>query len=360
MWRKIGEIVASLVAMAVVIAYLYYASMLTTQVRKEQSVTEVVISFDKGSEKHRFATEEKIRRQIAQGGFKVEGNNIDRTDVVGIAQLIAKNSYVKDVDVYTTCTGRLYVDIEQHTPVLRLLSGGYNCYITAEGEVFRSPNGAACHTPVVTGSFRPMFKADFEGSIAGYYAKLIASEDKDVALLNKQISESKHNYRSCVERIRQLGKSRRRRFLEDDESLKLRRVGIDKEIKVEENNLAKLRAELRQLQGKKQRVLQRKARLMKSCNDILCLVSFVDQIGQDSYWNEEITQFDIRSNSLGEISMRMLPRSGDFAIEFGTLSERDVKLAKLRKFYDKGLSHIGHSYYKSIDVRFDKQVICTK
>ena len=323
-------------------------------------MTEVVISFDKGSEKHRFATEEKIRRQIAQGGFKVEGNNIDRTDVVGIAQLIARNSYVKDVDVYTTCSGRLYVDIEQHTPVLRLLSGGYNCYITAEGEVFRSPNGAACHTPVVTGSFRPIFKADFEGSIAGYYAKLIASEDKDVALLNKQISESKHSYRSCVERIRQLGKSRRRRFLEDDESLKLRRVGIDKEIKVEENNLAKLRAELRQLQGKKQRVLQRKARLMKSCNDILCLVSFVDQIGQDSYWNEEITQFDIRSNSLGEISMRMLPRSGDFAIEFGTLSERDVKLAKLRKFYDKGLSHIGHSYYKSIDVRFDKQVICTK
>ena len=89
-------------------------------------------------------------------------------------------------------------------------------------------------------------------------------------------------------------------------------------------------------------------------------MGFVDQIGQDSHWNEEITQFDIRSNSLGEISMRMLPRSGDFAIEFGTLSDRDVKLAKLRKFYDKGLSHIGHSYYKSVDVRFDKQVICTK
>ena len=47
-------------------------------------------------------------------------------------------------------------------------------------------------------------------------------------------------------------------------------------------------------------------------------------------------------------------------IEFGTLSERDVKLTKLRKFYDNGLSHIGHIYYKSIDVRFDKQVICTK
>ena len=107
-----------MVAMAVVIAYLCYASMLTTQARKEQSVTEVVISFDKGSEKHRFATVDKIRKQIAQGGFKVKGNNIDRTDVVGIAKLIAKNSYVKDVDVYTTCTGRLYVDIEQHTPVL--------------------------------------------------------------------------------------------------------------------------------------------------------------------------------------------------------------------------------------------------
>ena len=62
----------------------------------------------------------------------------------------------------------------------------------------------------------------------------------------------------------------------------------------------------------------------------------------------------------GEIALRLVPRSGDFIIEFGTLEEREAKLAKLQRFYDKGLSRIGWEHYKTIDVRYDKQVICTK
>lgn len=359
MWRKIGEILASLVAMALIIAYLCYASMLTQKVRKELCVKEIIISFDNGSERHRFATIEDISKQLARGNFNVKGKAVDRVDVLSIAQAIAKNSYVKDVDVYTTCLGNLYIEIEQHTPVLRLLSGGYNCYITASGEVFRSPSGAACHTPVVTGSFRPIFRPDFEGSIVDHYAKLIASEDKEVASLNKEISVSKQAYRSCIERMRQLEKSKRRKLFEKEESYQQRLVGIESDKKKCQQQRAQLRAEREQLQKKKQRVLQRKAKLINGRNDLLCLIGFVDQIKQDSYWGEEITQFDIRRNSLGEISLRLMPRSGDFMVEFGTLVDRDVKLAKLRKFYDDGLSHIGFSYYKTIDVRYEKQVICT-
>lgn len=359
MWRKIGEIVVSLVAMALIIAYLCYASMLTKKVRKELFIKEIVISFDNGSERHRFATTDDVRKQLARSNLNVQGTAIDCVDKLKIACEIAKNSYVKDVDVYATCLGTLYIDIEQHTPVLRMLSGGYNCYITASGEVFRSPSGAACHTPVVTGSFRPIFRPDFEGSIVDHYAKLLASEDKEVAMLNKDISVSKQAYRSCVERIRQLEKSKRRKLFEKEDSYQQRLVGIEKEKKQCQQKRAQLRAEREQLQKKKQRVLQRKAKLINGRNDLLCLIGFVDQIKQDSYWSEEITQFDIRRNSLGEISLRLMPRSGDFMVEFGTLADRDVKLAKLRKFYNEGLSHIGLSYYKTIDVRYEKQVICT-
>ena len=58
--------------------------------------------------------------------------------------------------------------------------------------------------------------------------------------------------------------------------------------------------------------------------------------------------------------MRLVPRSGNFIIEFGTLANYEEKLEKLRKFYDKGLSHIGWEHYRKVDVRYDKQVICTK
>jgi hypothetical protein len=360
MWRKIGEIVASLVAMAVVVAYLCYASMLTKEVRKELCVKEIAISFDNGSEKHRFATVADIRKQLSHGGFDVKGKVVDGVNLWQIAQLLAKNSYVKDVDVYATCSGTLYIDIEQHTPVMRLLSGGYNCYITAEGEVFRSPDGAACHTPVVTGSFRPLFRQNFEGSITDYYAKLIAAEDMEVAALNKDISKSKQEYRACAERLKQLKDDGRRKIFESEDSYQHRLAGIEQERKTTIQKSLKLRAEREQLQKKKQRVLKDKAKLINGRNDLLCLIDFVGRIREDSYWGGEITQFDIRTNSYGEISLRLLPRSGDFMVEFGTLTDRDSKLAKLQKFYDEGLSHIGLGYYKTIDVRYDKQVICTK
>ena len=66
------------------------------------------------------------------------------------------------------------------------------------------------------------------------------------------------------------------------------------------------------------------------------------------------------TTSTGEISLRLIPRSGDFIIEFGTLANSDEKLDKLHKFYDKGLSRIGWEQCKVVDVRYDKQVICTK
>ena len=66
------------------------------------------------------------------------------------------------------------------------------------------------------------------------------------------------------------------------------------------------------------------------------------------------------TTSLGDITLRLVPRSGNFIIEFGTIDNGEQKLSKLQRFYDEGLSSIGWSEYKKIDVRYDKQVICTK
>ena len=104
----------------------------------------------------------------------------------------------------------------------------------------------------------------------------------------------------------------------------------------------------------------RKKKLHKSCDDFTNLINFVTQIKNDFFWGAEIVQFVADVTATGDVALRLVPRSGNFIIEFGTLDNYKEKLSKLQRFYDKGLSYIGWSEYKTIDVRYDKQVICTK
>jgi cell division protein FtsQ len=81
-------------------------------------------------------------------------------------------------------------------------------------------------------------------------------------------------------------------------------------------------------------------------------------VNKDPFWSAEVVQIVADTTYLGEISLRMIPRSGNFEIEFGILDKCDKKLAKLHKFYEKGLPYVGWERYKVVDVRYDKQIIC--
>ena len=98
--------------------------------------------------------------------------------------------------------------------------------------------------------------------------------------------------------------------------------------------------------------------MQKRSGDFTNLINFVSKVGRDPFWSAEVVQFVADTTYMGEISLRLIPRSGNFEIVFGTLENSDDKLAKLYKFYDKGLPHVGWERYKVVDVRYDKQIIC--
>ena len=53
-------------------------------------------------------------------------------------------------------------------------------------------------------------------------------------------------------------------------------------------------------------------------------------------------------------------RSGRFAVLFGRLEDVERKFDKLLRFYRSGLSSIGWSEYRTIDIRYNDQVVCKK
>ena len=53
-------------------------------------------------------------------------------------------------------------------------------------------------------------------------------------------------------------------------------------------------------------------------------------------------------------------RSGDYKIDFGNLTEVDVKFKKLKAFYNKAFEDKTIQNYKAINLKYHNQVVCTK
>lgn len=88
-------------------------------------------------------------------------------------------------------------------------------------------------------------------------------------------------------------------------------------------------------------------------DEIFKLVRFINK---DKFWQAQIQQIDITRK--GEIEL--IPTAGDHRIIFGTLDNMEGKFNKLFVFYKEGLSNAGWEFYKTVNVKYKHQIICTK
>ena len=361
MWRKFLRVLGFLIGWGVILAYIIYASHLAQEHRAEQRVTEVVITMTDSTEMQQFASSAQIRKQLRKGGFRMEKELVDSVDAVKISQYIARNGFVSDAEVYTTYSGMVYINIRQHKPIMRLLSGGYDSYVTAEGEIFRAPQGGAYYAPVVTGEYIPLFNKNFNGSVTHDLANRIERENiKLQELSNEVVKLNKSHSDYSAQRASLYKKLKRKGFFESDEAYRMRRVGGKAEIAKYDEKIAQIAGQKRKVERAQYAIELRKKKLQKKHDDFCNLINFVTYMESDSFWQAETVQFVADTTSMGDITLRIVPRSGDFTIEFGTLADGKSKLDKLEKFYEDGLSRIGWDRYSIVDIRYNKQVICTE
>ena len=76
---------------------------------------------------------------------------------------------------------------------------------------------------------------------------------------------------------------------------------------------------------------------------------------KDPFWDAQIVQIFVKPN--GE--WILVPRVGDYEIEFGLPNDVEDKLERLKLFYEKALPKAGWEKYSSISVKYRKQIICT-
>ena len=86
---------------------------------------------------------------------------------------------------------------------------------------------------------------------------------------------------------------------------------------------------------------------------LLDLASIIDR---DPFWKSQIVQIYV--NKKGEFEL--IPRVGSHIILFGTNEQMEDKFFKLRTLYHEGFSRKGWNQYEIINLKYERQVICTK
>ena len=253
-----------------------------------------------------------------------------------------------DVDIYASYSGTLHIRISQRTPLMRLLVDGYDCYITADGYLFRSPQHAALYVPVVSGDYRPQFKADFEGELSDVLAKIKA----DVVDSLRQVAEA----RARVAERQSHWLSRRKALRDSTITDKKERQRLNDYIA---GHLRDCNRDFERLAAKRDAINKRLKVREAHYKDFMSLISFVERLQSDKFLRAEVVQIVATTTSNGALSLTLIPRSGDHRIEFGWIENVEDKLHRLRLFYDQVAVTSGWESYKSVNLNYADRIVCT-
>lgn len=86
------------------------------------------------------------------------------------------------------------------------------------------------------------------------------------------------------------------------------------------------------------------------------LLPLITYLSNDKFLSAQIDQIYV--NAVGELSM--VPRVGEQIILFGDPDDFQIKFRNLKALYTDGFKDGGWSIYKSINLEFNNQIVCTK
>ncbi len=350
-----------------VLVYMLWAGASARRGRAARRVRSLEIEVVDSTSQGYLVTGPQVRKWISQSGIGTIGTAVEEVDLTAIERLIARNGFVESVAAYVTGQGALHVTISPREPLLRLLTDGMNAYVTAKGYVFAAPRASSLYVPVVTGSYRPPFPTDYVGDVRAHI-------DRSLQQIDARIEELERSKYPCY----------RREQANDRDIAALRRMRIkrqwwrgesaeafDKRVEALREKKASLRrayryraqmihAEIERIEAQQDAERLKQKKLEKSYEDFMKLLTFVETVEDDDFWRSEVVQIAAHTTPSGALEVELTPRSGGYRILFGRLEEVERKFDKLLRFYRNGLSTLGWDTYRTIDIRYDNQVVCKK
>jgi cell division protein FtsQ len=91
-------------------------------------------------------------------------------------------------------------------------------------------------------------------------------------------------------------------------------------------------------------------------NSLETVFQFAKAVDEDEFLKKHV--IEIRQNENKTIDFKI--RKSDFTVHLGTLKQLEKKINNFKAFYQKAMKDKILDTYKEVNLKFDKQVICTK
>lgn len=363
--QRVGRIVVLTLLWVSVAAYILYAASLVRSARRATQVEQLKVIVADSSALGSLFTSADVQRWITRGGLIHPQMAADSVDLTAIEQLILRNGFVARAEACLTKEGELRIELAQRKPLLRLLSAKEDSYVTREGYLFSVPRRSALYTPVVTGTYRPPVPLRYEGSVREEIDHQLWKIDTLIASLERSkypfFAAERQNDRRLRD-VRTMRTSRKWWRFESQEEFELRveelrayKAALRRKYRYEGR---RIEAQIEAIGRKQERLREEQKKLEKKYEDFLKLLTFVEQVEEDTFWRSEVVQIIAENTPSGALELTLIPRSGAFRVRFGRIEEVDAKFNKLLRFYDRGLSAVGWDRYREIDIRYADRVVC--
>ena len=378
--QRTWHIVGMVLLWVFVVGFAMFYSSRSRQLRATTQLQSVSVDIIDSLPDESLMSRKLVEQWVATSGIPTVGTPVAQVDLAGIEKAIRSNGFVDRASAYVTHDGVLHIKVSQRKPVLRLITDGYDSYVTEEGFVFTSPGRASVYVPVVSGSYAPPVDKKFVGNVKEHILSQIELSNArivELQLEKKPFFDREKEIADSVREVRRMKVDKKGRILgvgvrykgwfESDEDYNKRIIAK----RLEKNALYRRYRYWRAVNNKnidavtarQNNELQKQKKLMKRYEDFAKLINFVKYIENDSFWSAEIVQIVASTMSSGDLELELIPRTGNYVVEFGqvgTKAEIEEKLDKLLAFYQKGLTNVGWDSFSRISIRYKGQVVCSK
>ena len=132
--KRVVEIVVS----GLCLATLFFLIAFENKEDNQQRCQSIVVNIEANDSGSSFVNEEQVINSMTKSGDEpLIGKQLASIDLCNLENKVSEIPQVKECEVYGDLKGNIHVNIEQYTPIARILkSNQKDLYLTEEGETF--------------------------------------------------------------------------------------------------------------------------------------------------------------------------------------------------------------------------------
>ncbi|MCB0480014.1 MAG: hypothetical protein KDC83_01220 [Flavobacteriales bacterium] len=158
--------------------------------RESQKYNDLQIKIDRPI-KSQFITEEDVEELLQNVGFQLKDQKISSLDIQHIEKLLENNSSISSAEVYVTIDGRVVIELQERTPIIRIYNSfGESFYLDEEGSFMPLSNRYTARVLIAHGNVNIPFSTvyrleDLETSLSRLFRQKNSSAVENTELFNK-------------------------------------------------------------------------------------------------------------------------------------------------------------------------------